>query len=218
MALLDIVDNEKLFSDGVKLLIRSRLSSAIANTPGYESYDRVDIASIMDEQQFQRTGLVDDSQIKRLGEMTGADYILVTEAAEFDDSHIVMIAKILNVESARLERISDVTTTTDIDMLEKSCRELIGKLLTVRQELKIGENLYVGESKGGIPDGEGLMRFSEDDPEGRVTKEAGSTGNAMAKEPWPTPEGSISGISTPEQEAVSEYSAIRTAADMKAIG
>ena len=34
-------------------------------------------------------------------------------------------------------------------------------------ELKIGENLYVGESKGGIPDGEGLMRFSEDDPEGR---------------------------------------------------
>lgn len=167
VALLDIVDNEKLFSDGVKLLIRSRLSSAIANTPGYESYDRVDIASIMDEQQFQRTGLVDDSQIKRLGEMTGADYILVAEAAEFDDSHIVMIAKILNVESARLERISDVTTTTDIDMLEKSCRELIRKLLTVRQELKIGENLYVGESKGGIPDGEGLMRFSEDDPEGR---------------------------------------------------
>ena len=83
------------------------------------------------------------------------------------EDNLLKIAKILNVESARLERTSDVTTTTDIDMLEKSCRELIGKLLTVRQELKIGENMYVGESKGGIPDGEGLMRFSEDDPEGR---------------------------------------------------
>ena len=167
VAILDIVDNGSLLSDGVKLLVRSRLSAAIANTPGYASYDRADIASIIDEHEFQRTGLVDDYQIKKLGEMTGADYILVTEVAEFDDSNIVMIAKILDVESAKLERISDVTTATDIDALDKNCRELIRKLLTVRQELEIGDNVYVGECANGVPNGQGVMRFSINDPKGR---------------------------------------------------
>ena len=81
------------------MLISSKLSFAITNIPGYEGYDRVDITSIINEHEFQRAGLVNDSQIKRLGEMTGADYILVTEVAKLDEQQIIITAKILNVEA-----------------------------------------------------------------------------------------------------------------------
>lgn len=174
VAVLDIIDNEGVFSNGVKLMIRSRLSSAITNTPGYEGYDRVDIASIMNEQEFQRTGLVSDSQIKRLGEMTGADYILASEVAPFDNDHVVITAKILNIESAKLERVSDITTTRDIETLEKCCRSFVEKLFAInfatgamKGEFRISGNVYVGEHKDGKPHGIGTMRFPSDDKSGR---------------------------------------------------
>lgn len=110
VAILETVDKENVIPYGVKLMVRSKLAYAITNTPGYEGYDRVDIASIMNEQEFQRTGLVSDAQIKKLGEMTGADYILVAEVAKLDNSHIIIVSKILNVETARLEKTSNIQT------------------------------------------------------------------------------------------------------------
>lgn len=171
VAILDVIDRDGLFNSGVKLMLRSSLSSAITNTSGYEGYDRVDMASIMNEHEFQRSGLVSDSQIRRLGEMAGAEFILVTEVVRFDEKQVVITAKILNVESARLERISDLTTTKDIDALEQGCRKLVERLLAVnlvtgakKGMLKIGGNTYVGEYKDGKPNGSGTMKFAEDDP------------------------------------------------------
>lgn len=64
IAILETVDREDAVSYGIKLMVRSSLSYAITNTPGYEGYDRVDLASIVGEHDFQRTGMVSDSQIK----------------------------------------------------------------------------------------------------------------------------------------------------------
>ena len=44
VAILDVIDRDGLFNSGVKLMLRSSLSSAITNTSGYEGYDRVDMA------------------------------------------------------------------------------------------------------------------------------------------------------------------------------
>lgn len=52
VAILETVDKGKAIPYGVKLMVRSKLAYAITNTPGYEGYDRVDIASIMNEQEF----------------------------------------------------------------------------------------------------------------------------------------------------------------------
>ena len=70
IAILETVDKEESVPYGVKLLVRSKLSDIITSTPGYEAYDRVDIASIMSEHDFQKTGLVNDLDLKKLGEMT----------------------------------------------------------------------------------------------------------------------------------------------------
>ena len=133
VAILETVDKESVVPYGVKLMIRSKLAYAITKTSGYEGYDRVDISSIMSEQEFQRTGLVNETQIKRLGEMTGADYILIAEVAKLDNTHILIISKILNVETAKLEKVSDIQTTTNSEDMEKACRELAVRLLGIQR-------------------------------------------------------------------------------------
>lgn len=166
VAILETVDKEGKVSYGVKLMVRSKLSAVITSTPGYEGYDRVDVASILGEHDFQRTGLVSDNDIKRLGEMIGADYILVAEVAYLNSSYIFLSAKILDVETARVERTADIQTQATVEELEKNCRVLAGKLLNinidtgaVRGELMIDGNRYVGEYKNGKPHGKGIMYY-----------------------------------------------------------
>lgn len=150
VAILETVDKESAIPYGVKLMVSSKLAYAITNTPGYEGYDRVDIASIMNEQEFQRTGLVSDTQIKKLGEMTGADYILVAEVAKLGNSHIIIVSKILNVESAKLVQTSNIQTATDIEAMENACRELAARLLGVQRGKTITlSNNYAGQSFAG---------------------------------------------------------------------
>ena len=97
VAILETVDKENNISYANKLILRASLSKAITNTAGYEAYDRTDVDAIMSEQDFQRTGMVSNEQIKRLGEMTGANYILVAEAVVVDAKTMFITAKLLDV-------------------------------------------------------------------------------------------------------------------------
>lgn len=99
VAILETVDKMGNVPYGVLLQVRSSLTYAISSNAGYEGYDRVDMAAITGEQNFQRTGMVSEEQIKRLGEMTGAAYVLIAEAALYDDQNIIIAAKILDVET-----------------------------------------------------------------------------------------------------------------------
>ena len=99
VAILETVDKMGNVPYGVLLQVRSSLTYAISSNAGYEGYDRVDMAAITGEQNFQRTGMVSNEQIKRLGEMTGAAYVLIAEAALYDDLNIIIAAKILDVET-----------------------------------------------------------------------------------------------------------------------
>lgn len=129
VAILEIVDKDGKMSYGAKLMIRSNLAEAITATPGYEGYDRVDISSIMSEQSFQRTGLVSDAEIKRLGEMTGAQSILLTEVVKLDEHNLYIAAKILNVESARIENAMNVQTTIDVKDIQQMSKVMAKELL-----------------------------------------------------------------------------------------
>lgn len=134
IAILETVDKKGNVPYGVCLQLRSNLTYAISSTPGYEGYDRVDMASIMGEHDFQRTGLVSDEQIRRLGEMTGCSSILVAEAAVYDASHIIITAKILGVETASVESsVPPIISSTDPEKMQKACEEAASKLLVVEE-------------------------------------------------------------------------------------
>ena len=136
VAVLETVDKENKVSYANKLVLRTSLSKAIANTPGYEVYDRTDVDAIMSEHTFQRTGLVNSDQIKRLGEMTGAEYILVAEAVKINAQNLFVTAKLLDVETAR----TIVTEMLEIntDHMQQGCMILAKKMFSNKRELDFG--------------------------------------------------------------------------------
>ena len=139
VAVLETVDKENKVSYANKLVLRTSLSKAIANTPGYEVYDRTDVDAIMSEHTFQRTGLVNSDQIKRLGEMTGAQYILVAEAVKINAQNLFVTAKLLDVETAR----TIVTEMLEIntDHMQQGCMILAKKMFSDKRELDFGTAL-----------------------------------------------------------------------------
>lgn len=128
VAILETVDREDNVGYGIELMLRAALSDAVTHTPGYEGYDRVDLQSITGEQSFQRTGMVNDADIKKIGVMTGAQFVLVAEAAQLNPSHIVITAKILDVETARLTNSAYETMGTTSDELKEGCNKLAATL------------------------------------------------------------------------------------------
>lgn len=129
VAILETVDREGKVSYANKLILRSNLAKAITNTPGYEAYDRTDMDAILGEQNFQRTGLVSDEQIKRLGEMTGADYVLVAEAAVIDAETMYVAAKLLDIETARTEMTDNQMMGTSAKDIQRGCQLLAANLI-----------------------------------------------------------------------------------------
>ena len=127
VAILEVVDKEGKLTYGQKLMLRSNLARAVANTEGYEAYDRSDMDAIFSEHDFQRTGNVSASQIKRLGEMTGASYILVAEGALTEDK-VFVTAKILNVETTKVEVTDNILLSQSSAAMQRGCRTLATKM------------------------------------------------------------------------------------------
>ena len=139
VAILETVDKENQIDYAYELLLRGNLSDAITSISGYEAYDRTDIDAIMSEQSFQRTGLVSNDQIKRLGEMTGANYILVAEIAK-SGQQIIILSKLLDVETARTI-MSDHEITT-LNNMQDACKNLAKRMFheEVKVESKVETN------------------------------------------------------------------------------
>ena len=135
VGVLPTVNRKGNVNEGVCLILQSQLAYAVTQKPGYEGYDRVDMGKIIDELDFQRTGLVSDDQIKELGKLNGVDYLLIAEVANYDINHVVITAKILNAETARLESTvpGEIASTYPKEMRE-SCMNVANMLLGERVE------------------------------------------------------------------------------------
>ncbi len=132
IAILETVDKDGTVPYGVKLQLRQSITFAISRTLGYDAYNRVDMSSINGEQTFQRTGMVSDTDIKKLGVMTGAAYVLIAEAAPYDDTHIIITANLVNVESAQVESATyPIVSEKNPEAMAESCKKIAQILLNV---------------------------------------------------------------------------------------
>ena len=149
VAILETVDKDGAVSYGHKLMLRSNLAKAITNTVGYEAYDRTDMDQIVSEQNFQRTGMVSDDQIKQIGIMTGAAYVLIAEAAKVDEDNLFVTAKIVNVETAKTERTDNALMSMKASDIQHGCESMAYKLLgvTPKPQDAVNNELVVVEKK-----------------------------------------------------------------------
>lgn len=155
VAILETIDKEGNVSYGVKLMVRSNLTKAVSNAPGYEGYDRVNMSQIMGEQDFQRTGVVNEEQIKRLGEISGADYIVVSEVAKIGETDIIVTATILNVETAQTIGADNALMTTTASDIQHGCESLANRLLgmevpNTKNTTSNGDKTFMSKIKGKI--------------------------------------------------------------------
>lgn len=135
VAILSTTDKSGEVKYALKLLVNSAITTAISTTDGYEAYDRIDLSSVLDEQAFQRTGMVSDSEIHKIGEMTGASYVLIAEVAPMDESYLVATAKIVNVESAKIENSAGQIISVNPGQMEADCKGLTDKLLKTNSKV-----------------------------------------------------------------------------------
>lgn len=140
VAILEVVDREGTVSYGVKLQLRSSLTAAITQTPGYEAYDRVDMAAIFGEHDFQRTGVVNDEQIKKLGEMSGCDYVLITEAVMVDNYTMLLVAKLVDVTTGKIDSSVDTQIAPNAKGIRKGGEELAKQLFIVEEPVVENDN------------------------------------------------------------------------------
>ena len=131
VAILETIDREGNVPYAIELALRAGLTTGVTGTTGYEGYDRVDLSSVFGEQDFQRTGMVSDEQIHKLGEITGASYVLIAEAAMLDAGNIIITAKIVDVETAKVENSAMKSSSIEALELEETCNALAMKLLGV---------------------------------------------------------------------------------------
>ena len=151
VAILEPVDRENKVNYGTKLILRSNLAKAVTNTEGYEAYDRSDMDAIMGEQNFQRTGMVSEDQIKRLGEMTGAKYILVAEAAIIDAQNMFITAKVLDVETARTVMTDNLMMGMDAKKIQEGCATLAGNLFHTTAVVPTAGTKTKGKAESNAP-------------------------------------------------------------------
>ncbi len=131
VAILETVDKTGQVSYAHKLMLRTSLAKAITEAEGYEGYDRTDLDALLGEQTFQRTGMVTSDQIKRVGELTGAQYVLVAEAVMVDSATIFASAKIIDVETAQTIKAETQLMSATPQDIQVGCTSLAGNLLGI---------------------------------------------------------------------------------------
>lgn len=90
---------------GINKVLGSKLVSAIARSEEFSAIERTEsfLAELSKEQNYQRTGAVDDDELTRLGKQFGVQYICVASVAEaFDEQYLS--ARLIDVETAQVER------------------------------------------------------------------------------------------------------------------
>lgn len=116
-------------------MIGSCIETGIVNNNRYESYNRTQIAAIIKEHNFQTSGLVKSSEVKRLGVLSGVDYVLVTEATKLD-SLIHVSAKVLNVETGEYDISENALMASSATAINEACTELAQRISQFSPEKK----------------------------------------------------------------------------------
>ena len=93
-------------------VIGSKLVSAFARSREFTAVERTAafLTQLKEEQKYQRSGAVDDSELSRLGKQFGVQYICVASVlGAFNEMYLS--ARLIDVESAQVERTASSSRT-----------------------------------------------------------------------------------------------------------
>ncbi|MDR3000325.1 MAG: tetratricopeptide repeat protein [Fibromonadaceae bacterium] len=115
---------------GVHKVLGAELAKAITASKTYSAIDRTNEIQkqIAKEHTYQRSGMVNDTQIKALGKQLGVQYMCIAEATQVGKSFYLEV-KLVDVETAKVMQVA----STDADL--KNAKEMVATVRKITQEL-----------------------------------------------------------------------------------
>lgn len=134
VALLETLNGDNSVQvKGIEMnMVRGELRKAISNQNGFQAFTRTDIDQLMKEHGFQNSGMVSDSQRKRLGEMSEADYICVSTLTK-SNTDFYLEAYLIDIETGEISnsatqygRLDGGTYANLFQICQDLSQELVG--------------------------------------------------------------------------------------------
>lgn len=114
-------------------MVRGELRKAFARQSGFQPLARMDVDAMLKEQGFQRSGVVDDKQIKEIGKMTSAQYICVSKITKYK-TQLYIESYLVDVETGGY----GLTATQYVNVRDEDYSTLSTACLEMAQEMVSG--------------------------------------------------------------------------------
>lgn len=112
-------------------MVRGELRNAFGRESNYKILTRQEVDALLKEHDFQRSGLVDDTQRKQIGIMTGAQYICVSTITKYK-TQLYVEAYLVNIETGQMTNPATRYVNIkdeDYSLLQGPCNELAREML-----------------------------------------------------------------------------------------
>jgi hypothetical protein len=110
-------------------LVRLFFEQEFSRYPEYKLIERSELDKILGELQFQQTGIVNSSQITKIGDLSGADVLLSTMISQVDGQFIVQCKLIDLKGDIKGTATGRSSSMKKIDGAAKGCaRRLTGRM------------------------------------------------------------------------------------------
>jgi hypothetical protein len=156
VAILDPICRDNSVNSFYRQMVRGAIESIVTISNEYEAYDRSALDQIQNEQAFQRSGAVNDSQIRKMGELVGVDYVVVSEVIAYEE-YLSAVFKILNVTTGKYDKTTDNYMKLKPDSVKNKCKEMASTLFLPTPPLSKEEKRRTLLAKGyidlGLPSG-----------------------------------------------------------------
>ncbi|MDR2234340.1 MAG: CsgG/HfaB family protein [Tannerella sp.] len=108
-------------------IVREEISSAVVNTEGYTVLERQLLNKVMEENEFQASGLVSDTQVSNIGRLMGADYVFVSTVSILGNNYYIS-CKMIEVATARIDKQFTGTTTDGMNDIPQTVLYVVKRL------------------------------------------------------------------------------------------
>ena len=105
------------------IALTERLRSEIIQLNQFVVLERSAIQTILDEQKFQSSGIVDNNSAAEIGKVIGAKYVLIGTVSKIGKTYSVD-SRLINVETATSIRGADFTHKGEIDGLIEGMKSI----------------------------------------------------------------------------------------------
>ncbi|MBN2736305.1 MAG: hypothetical protein JXR70_04945 [Spirochaetales bacterium] len=115
VAVLDAVIHSGV-KEAVQVPVTQNIIQELVASGKYTVLDRANVARSLEELEFQVSGVVKDTEIKRLGDFLGAEFIVIIDISIIEDIYFVS-AKLIDVESTVIKNQVSHKDRGDIDVI-----------------------------------------------------------------------------------------------------